>query len=84
MGGWENSKQIINKREEQILGIVERVYSRIQYLERKEKLGKCKKSSWGIQERILVRHRGCSKTRTEKRNIQKRRITRKVYGEKII
>jgi len=84
MEGWKNFEQATGKGKRQVFGIVERVHSWIQYLGRNRKLGKCKRSSWGIWERILVRHGRCLKTRTGRGDIQERRITRKVYGEKII
>ena len=60
--GWKNSEQAMNKGKGQILGIVERVYSWIWYLEREGKFGEYKRSSWGIWEiweRILVRYGRC-------------------------
>ena len=56
MEGWENSKQVTNKRKEQVFGMVERVYSWIRHLGRKGKFGKCKRSSQRIWEEILARY----------------------------
>jgi len=47
----------VNKKERQVLGIIERIYSWIQHLGREGKPGQCKRSSWGIWEEIPVRHR---------------------------
>ena len=63
---------------------MEGVYSRIRYLEKKEKLGKYERSNRKIWEGILMRYGECKKTRMWERNIQKEKITRKVHGKKII
>jgi len=64
--------------------MLERIYSRVEYIGRKREFGKHTRSDQRIQERISLRHGRYSKTRMQKRNIQKRRIARKVHGKKTI
>jgi len=42
IGSRKDSEQATSQREGQVLGKVEGIYSRVQYLERKKELGKCK------------------------------------------
>jgi len=49
--------------------MMEGIHSRIKYLGRKRKPGKCKRGSQRIQKRIPMRHRRCKTTRERGRNI---------------
>jgi len=64
--------------------MLERIYGRVRYIGRKREFGECTRSNQRIQERILLRHRRCGKIRTQRRNVQKKRIARKVYNKKIV
>jgi len=65
----ENSEQATSKREKQILGMLERIHSRVEYLEREVEFEECKRSDQRIQERISVRHKRCGKIEMQGRNV---------------
>jgi len=64
--------------------MLERIYSRIQYLGRKGEFRECKRSNQRIQKRISERHRRRSMARARRRNIPTGRTTREVHGENAI
>jgi len=64
--------------------MLERIYGRIGHLGRKGEFEKCQRSNQKIQEGISVRHERCGKTRTQRRNILKGRISGKIYDKEII
>jgi len=72
----------VSEKQIQVLSMLEKIYSRIKYLEKKKKFKECKRSDQRIWERVLTRSRRCNKTRIRKRSIWKGRITRKVYSKK--
>jgi len=63
---------------------MEKIYSGLKYLERDRKLGEHKGSSWRIWKEILTGYKRYKITRKEKKDIQKRRTSRTIYGEKTI
>jgi len=64
--------------------MMERVYSRVQYLGRKKESQECKRSDQRIREGIPARYERCSETRMQGRNISKGRAAREIYGKEII
>jgi len=61
--------------------MLERIYSRIQYLGRKREFRECKRSNRRIQKRISERHRRCSVAKARRRNVPTGRTTREVYNK---
>jgi len=74
----------MSKRKGQILGMLERIHSRVRYLGRRREFGKRERSDQRIQEGISTGYEKCGKTRMQRRNIQKRRVAGKIYGKEII
>ena len=62
-----------DQREGQVLSMVERIYSRVEYLGRDREHGKYKESSWRVWERVSARYERCLKRRKclEEKNYQK-------------
>jgi len=65
----KNPEQTTGKRKEQVLSMLEGIYSGVWYLGRKEEFEECTGSNWRIQKRISVRSGRYSKTRIWRRNL---------------
>ena len=85
MGSGKNLKQKKNKRSREVLGMMERIYSGAQYLEKERELRKCKgiirgiweKDEYGSEEARKVRH-------SRRKRFQKERITREIYSKNAV
>jgi len=64
--------------------MLERIYSRVRHIGRKEKFKECTRSSQRIRERIPMRYGRCSKTGIRRRNVLTWRIAGKIYSKEII
>jgi len=64
--------------------MLEGIHGGVKYMGRKGEFGECKRGNQRIQKGILIRYRRCGKTRMQGRNVQKRRVARKIYGKEII
>ena len=59
----------MNKEQGQVLGILEGIYSRVQYLGEEREFEECKRSNQGIQKGILTGYRRYGKARTQRRKV---------------
>ena len=59
----------MSKRERQVLGKVERIYSRVWYLGKKREFRKHKRGDWRIWERISARYKRSKSAKKKEKNI---------------